>query len=112
VTAVQYHQALALRDRLNAELDELFSAFDGIVTPATAGEAPLGLQSTGSPAFCTIWTLCGVPAVSLPLMTGEAGMPLAVQLVGAAGDDARLLRLANWLTKTVAAPARRKRRRS
>jgi len=35
--------------------------------------------------------------LSLPLLSGEDGMPLGVQLVGPAGDDARLLRTANWL---------------
>jgi Asp-tRNA(Asn)/Glu-tRNA(Gln) amidotransferase A subunit family amidase len=30
-------------------------------------------------------------------MRGENGLPLGVQLVAARGDDARLLRTANWL---------------
>jgi Asp-tRNA(Asn)/Glu-tRNA(Gln) amidotransferase A subunit family amidase len=47
--------------------------------------------------FCSLWTLAGVPAVSLPLLAGEAGLPLGLQLVGAPGGDARLLRTANWL---------------
>jgi len=45
--------------------------------------------------------LTGLPAVSLPLLKGEGGMPLGVQLVGQAGDDARLLRTANWLVAAV-----------
>jgi len=65
--------------------------------PATVGEAPVGLESTGSPVFCTLWTLCGMPAISLPMLEGAAGMPLGVQLVGPRGDDARLLRTARWL---------------
>ena len=47
--------------------------------------------------FCSLWSLTGLPAVTLPLLSGEGGMPLGVQLVGPAGDDARLLRTANWL---------------
>lgn len=38
-----------------------------------------------------------MPALSLPLMRGENGLPLGVQLVGKRGDDARLLRTAGWL---------------
>jgi Asp-tRNA(Asn)/Glu-tRNA(Gln) amidotransferase A subunit family amidase len=54
--------------------------------------------------FCTFWTLLGLPAITLPLLTGEDDMPLGVQLVGAPGDDARLLRTAQWLvTKLVGA---------
>jgi Asp-tRNA(Asn)/Glu-tRNA(Gln) amidotransferase A subunit family amidase len=37
------------------------------------------------------------------LTRGENGLPLGVQLVGARGDDARLLRTARWLCATVAA---------
>jgi Asp-tRNA(Asn)/Glu-tRNA(Gln) amidotransferase A subunit family amidase len=58
--------------------------------------------STGDPAFCSLWTLLGVPALSLPILEGEAGMPLGVQVVGPAGDDARLLRTARWLLKSLA----------
>ncbi|HIM41945.1 MAG TPA: hypothetical protein EYM71_03005 [Rhodospirillales bacterium] len=65
-------------------------------------EAPAGLDSTGSPVFCTLWTYCGTPAITLPLMEGPNGLPLGVQLVGRRGDDARLLRTANWLTGHIA----------
>ena len=41
----------------------------------------------------------GLPAITIPLMTGEGGMPLGVQLVGPSGDDARLLRTARALVK-------------
>ncbi|MBM3559246.1 MAG: amidase [Alphaproteobacteria bacterium] len=82
---------------LGRSLDALFEGYDAILTPAAAGEAPLGLAATGSPAFCTLWTLLGVPAISLPLLKGPAGMPLGVQLVGRHGEDARLLRTARWL---------------
>jgi Asp-tRNA(Asn)/Glu-tRNA(Gln) amidotransferase A subunit family amidase len=95
--AVEYLRAQELVRRLAQILDEILAGYDAVVTPATPGEAPLGLESTGSPTFCTIWTLCGVPAISIPLLQGEAGMPLGVQLVAARGDDARLLRTARWL---------------
>src|SRR5690606_5284156 len=107
VLAVDYNRAVQRVDVLNAILDELFQQFDAILTPATTGEAPKGLGSTGSPIFCTIWTLCGTPAVTLPLLTGASGLPVGVQLVGQKGDDARLLRTARWLIETVrgSAPA-------
>ena len=101
VLAVDYNEALSRIDPLNILLNAIFHKYDAILTPATAGEAPIGLESTGSPVFCTLWTLCGVPAVTLPLMTGPAGLPLGVQLIGARGDDARLLRTARWLTHAV-----------
>jgi Asp-tRNA(Asn)/Glu-tRNA(Gln) amidotransferase A subunit family amidase len=76
---------------------------NAILTPATVGVAPKGIDSTGNPMFCSLWTMTGLPAVTLPLLQGEDDMPLGVQLVGAPGDDARLLRTAAWLVKTVGA---------
>jgi Asp-tRNA(Asn)/Glu-tRNA(Gln) amidotransferase A subunit family amidase len=49
--------------------------------------------------FCSLWSLTGLPAITLPLIAGEGGLPIGVQLIGAPGDDARLLRTANWLTE-------------
>jgi Asp-tRNA(Asn)/Glu-tRNA(Gln) amidotransferase A subunit family amidase len=80
--------------------DELFmERYDAILTPAAPGTAPKGLAATGDPSFCTLWTLCGMPAISLPLMQGADGLPLGVQLVGRRGFDARLLRTARWLVE-------------
>ena len=96
IRAFDYQHALAQVPRLNAEFARLFSNFDALITPATRGTAP-ALASTGDPAFGTLWTLAGLPALSLPLLRGADGLPLGVQLVGARGDDARLLRTARWL---------------
>jgi len=97
VTAVEYNIAIERQQELERGLDQLMSEYDAILTPSTLGEAPQGLEATGSPAFCTMWSYTGMPAITLPLMQGEAGMPLGVQLVGKKGDDARLLRTASWL---------------
>jgi len=70
--------------------------------PAAPGPAPKGLASTGDPSFCTLWTLCGMPAISLPLLQSANGLPLGVQLVGPRLGDARLLRTARWLAARVA----------
>ena len=105
VPAEDYIRAIARIPLLNLALDEVFDRYDAILTPAAPGEAPVGLASTGSPAFCTIWTLLGTPAISLPLLQGANGMPIGVQLVGLRGNDGRLLRTANWLVKAVAEEA-------
>ena len=102
VSAVDYNKAVEYRELLNSGLNLVFDFYDIIITPATPGPAPAGLESTGSPVFNTLWTFTGVPAITLPLMQGENGMPLGVQLIGPRGDDARLLRTARWLTSRVA----------
>ena len=99
--AVDYNRAAEWREVLNAGLDEIFRRYDAILTPAAPGEAPLGLESTGNPDFCTLWTFCGTPAVTLPVLRGAAGLPMGAQLVAARGDEGRLLRTARWLAQTV-----------
>jgi len=103
VRAVDYLVALSQIPQLNDSLTELFEQrYDAILTPAAFGTAPAGLESTGDPAFCALWTLCGVPALSVPLMQGANDLPLGVQLVGARHRDGQLLRTARWLVDHVA----------
>ena len=100
--AVDYNRAVDGREFLNDGLAGVFDRYDAIITPATVGEAPAGLDSTGNPIFNSLWTYCGTPAVTLPLMEGPNGLPVGVQLIGRRGDDARLLRTARWLVDRVA----------
>lgn len=100
--ALDYQRALRRIAPTVEGFDELFmQRYDAIITPPALGTAPKGLASTGDPAFCSVWTLLGMPAITLPLMQGENGLPLGVQLVGRKGYDARLLRTARWLEKKI-----------
>jgi Asp-tRNA(Asn)/Glu-tRNA(Gln) amidotransferase A subunit family amidase len=104
VRAADYLSAVGRIKLLNHSFIELFEQrYDAILTPAAASAASKGLASTGDPSFCTLWTLCGMPALSMPVLQSSAGMPLGVQLVGPRYGDARLLRTARWLAKQVAA---------
>jgi len=76
---------------------EAFGAIDVLLTPSAPGEAPHGLQSTGSPAFNRLWTLLHLPCATLPAGTGPEGLPLGVQLVGAQRQDAELIASACWV---------------
>ncbi len=97
VSPEAYAAAVAEQRRLTALVSERLAPFDAVLTPATTGQAPIGLASTGSPVFCTLWTLTGAPALSLPVLTGADGLPIGVQAVAAPGDDARLFRAAAWV---------------
>ena len=105
VSAVDYQQAIAQAVGLHEDIDSLFDTCDVLMLPSAPGTAPAGLESTGNPVFCSMASLLGLPAVSLPLMVGENGLPIGVQLVGRRLDDGRLLRAANWLVGRLAAGA-------
>ncbi len=106
--AIDYTGALGAAGPMNESIDEIFNEYDAILTPAAPGAAPKGLDTTGNPVFCTIWTYLGTPAVTVPLLQSETGMPIGVQLVGRRGSDARLLRTANWLVNTMQKKGRKR----
>jgi Asp-tRNA(Asn)/Glu-tRNA(Gln) amidotransferase A subunit family amidase len=94
-------RGLEKKGQLARELDAFLSAFDGIITPPTLGEAPADLTQTGDPAFCTIWSLCGVPAVTIPAGRGPAGLPFGLQIVGPRFSDERVLSVALWCDEQI-----------
>jgi len=85
-----YRTALAKRERLLEAVARWAGPYDGILCPATLGEAP-GLATTGDPRPCTRWTLVGAPAVTLPAGSGPGGLPLGLQICAAPGSDRALL---------------------
>uniref|UniRef100_UPI002FE1C29B amidase family protein n=1 Tax=Tepidimonas sp. TaxID=2002775 RepID=UPI002FE1C29B len=100
IRAVDY---LLARDRMAhvaAAFDEYFDRYDAILTPAALGAAPRGLDSTGDPIMQTVWTFAGLPMVTLPLLQLQDNLPLGIQAIGAARQDARLLRSARVLVNT------------
>ena len=88
-----------------AQVDDLLGDCDAVLTPAVTGEAPEGLHGTGPPRFQRLWTLLGVPAVSVPGLTGTSGLPIGVQLIGRHDEDASLLAVAAWLARALPKPA-------
>ena len=108
IRAIDYQKAIAGARAMQESFEELFTQeFDAILTPAALGGAPKGLASTGDPAFCTLWTLSGLPAITLPLLRGANGMPIGVQLIGRRHYDARLLRTARWVENALV-PAKKR----
>ena len=97
ILASDYIAARELTDSLIAALDGLFEHYDALITAAAPGEAPLGLESTGNAVFQRIWTLTGLPTISLPLLKGPNSMPIGVQVIGKRGKDADLMRAVRWV---------------
>jgi len=104
IRAVDYQRAVASGAQLQESFEDLFiQRYDAILTPSAPGAAPRGLASTGDPAFCSLWTLSGLPSINLPIMRSANGLPLGVQLVGRRHFDGRLLRTARWLVARLSA---------
>ncbi|MDC1399462.1 amidase [Yoonia sp.] len=97
ITKTQYDDALAVKTSAEGFFRAFFIDYDAIIAPSAAGEAPTFGNGTGDPIFCTLWTLAGLPCISLPMLVGETGLPIGVQLIGPAEKDDRLLRTARWL---------------
>ena len=52
-----------------------------------AGEAPVGLDSTGNASLYAIWTTMHVPALTLPVFKGPNGLPVGAQLIATFTPD-------------------------
>ncbi len=85
-------------------MDTLLAADELLLMPPAAGEAPVGLASTGNAAFNRLWTMLGVPAITLPAGRGVRGLPLGVQLIAGhnAGREAQFFARARWVQDALA----------
>ncbi len=92
-----YRDALEAKEAAERWFGTWFNDHDAIITPSAPGIAPRFGAGTGDPVCCTIWTLCGLPCISLPLLEGAEGLPIGIQLVGGADEDDRLFRTVRWL---------------
>ena len=86
----------ASRRAMIAAATAWLAEFDALVAPPAPGPAPEGLATTGDPSCCTLASLVGFPALTLPIARSAAGLPLGMQFVAPAGEDDALLSVAAW----------------
>jgi Asp-tRNA(Asn)/Glu-tRNA(Gln) amidotransferase A subunit family amidase len=96
IEKARLEKALEQKEYLSAQMDDFMSGFDAVITLPATGEAPRDLTQTGDPVFCTIWSLCGVPALTIPAGEGPNGLPLGLQITGKRYSDENLLAVAEW----------------
>jgi amidase len=109
---VSDRQVSAARRRGDAHRTRLVRVFESVdvllmpTVPAPAAPAasyerlaplPTVLASTDQVGYTTPWNVVGFPALSMPAGFTRDGLPLAVQLVGPPGGEARLLQVAAQL---------------
>lgn len=100
-SAVQRMDAEVSRSRYGAEMDELLSRFDYIVSPTVpilpfeAGvDIPKGSDAQSWIEWCSFSfpiNLSQQPACSVPCGFSENGLPIGLQIIGARGDDSSVL---------------------
>jgi Asp-tRNA(Asn)/Glu-tRNA(Gln) amidotransferase A subunit family amidase len=98
ISPADYTARLAEKAEMQKKVKNLMRGFDGIVTLAASGPAPVGHAHTGSRTFLVYATFLGLPAFSLPLMRVD-NQPVGLQLIGAAGKDGALCAHAHWMMR-------------
>jgi len=96
VSAEDYQEALEQHITLTASLDACMQDYDLLIAPIQAGEAPFlaDLSPWGflqRPSYGIPFNLSDMPALSLCCGFGPNGLPLALQLISARGNDAQVL---------------------
>jgi amidase len=102
ITAPAYAAALAARAAITERALDLFESCDAVASLPAPGTAPASLETTGDPSFCTLWSLTGFPAVTVPTGLSAQGLPFGLQLAAPPGADDRLLEVAGWCEAALA----------
>lgn len=95
-------EAQNLAASCRAAFDEIAAPYDAVLTPSTAGVAPLGPQDTGAATFNRIWTLLHMPCVNVPGLSDHSGLPVGITLTGPRFRDRRILAAASLLGRELA----------
>ncbi|HKF76474.1 MAG TPA: amidase [Candidatus Dormibacteraeota bacterium] len=92
-------------DRFRRRLLVASAGIDVVVTPATEGPAPPWRESVDTDySWMLPWSLTGAPVVVVPVGS-EAGLPVAVQVVGRPWQDHVAIAAARCIEAAVPAPA-------
>ena len=109
-----FEQALKVRRLISQDFLKVFEQkVDLLLTPVTLSDAPSYSKFSGSDNrtqtakydFCTQpVNLAGLPAASLPVKLSKKSLPLSLQIIGAYGQDLKVLSLCQWLEERVHFP--------
>jgi Asp-tRNA(Asn)/Glu-tRNA(Gln) amidotransferase A subunit family amidase len=94
----QYRKATADLEVLKLTVDAILADYDAVLCPSAPGEALKGHAFTGSAIFNGLWTMLGVPSVTLPVQSGPQGLPMGIQLVSGRNSDRKLFDVAQSIS--------------
>ena len=95
-----YRRAMRTREAIRQELDSAWSDVDLLLSPSAPtvayriGETAKLTERYESDLCCVAANLAGLPAISIPCGKGRSGLPIGMQLMGRAFDEASLYRAA------------------
>lgn len=99
ISARQYLRALRVRLLVQQELDQLLRDVDVLLVPTTS-VLPARSDGTSSPETLMLYahntrlfSMPGLPAVSVPAGLSREGLPIGLQIVGRPFDEATIMRV-------------------
>lgn len=101
ITSEMHHGAIVYRERAIAFFTGWLDEYDAVLAPSAPGTAPRGLDTTGDPSCCSLWSLLGFPAINIPAGLVD-GLPVGLQLAAPQGRDDTLLSAAAWCEQRIA----------
>jgi aspartyl-tRNA(Asn)/glutamyl-tRNA(Gln) amidotransferase subunit A len=96
-----YVKAQKIRTLIKRDFEEAWNKVDVILTPATPsaafapGEITDPVQMYLNDIFTVTVNMAGLPGISMPAGLDSSGLPLSLQLIGKAFDEATLFRTAH-----------------
>jgi aspartyl-tRNA(Asn)/glutamyl-tRNA(Gln) amidotransferase subunit A len=99
ISGADYVRALQVRDILQRKMTELFDSFDVLVAasqPITATPLEMNLETdlVFPDPLGAIGNLCGLPALSVPCGFTDKNLPIGMQFLARAGNDAAVIQAA------------------
>ena len=117
VPAVDYIAAQRQRTLIQAAWRRMFDGIDALIGPAVAAVAtrrdqvavrwPDGIEESVSSVFIRLSApanVTGLPSISVPCGAGRGGLPTALQVIGKAFGEARILRIARACERGAGGP--------
>jgi amidase len=101
ISSEAHRDAIVARERSIAFFTGWLDEYDAVLAPSAPSTAPRGLDTTGDPSCCSLWSLLGFPAISIPAGLVD-GLPVGLQLAAPQGRDDSLLSAAAWCEERIA----------
>jgi Asp-tRNA(Asn)/Glu-tRNA(Gln) amidotransferase A subunit family amidase len=105
ITTQRYEDAKNLGRTCSEQSASLFAGATCILTPSSPGYAPLlELKDPGDSCFSKLWTILGMPSVSIPIPL-PGPLPIGLEVICPKGQDTLALQAAQRVAEILMATA-------